>query len=76
MTFDKNSFSLAGKVALITGGARGIGQFYSIALSKYGADIFVVSASQKGWEDTTQKVEANGQKVAFFTTRHHEPGCC
>lgn len=66
MTFDKNSFSLVNKVALITGGAHGLGQFYSIALSEYGADIFEVSASQKGWDETKEKVEANGQKVAFL----------
>ncbi|ANZ64641.1 2-deoxy-D-gluconate 3-dehydrogenase [Secundilactobacillus paracollinoides] len=64
--FDQNSFSLAGKVALITGGAHGLGQFYSIALSEYGADIFVVSASQRGWDETKEKVEANGQQVAFL----------
>lgn len=64
--FDQNSFSLAGKVALITGGAHGLGQFYSIALSEYGADIFVVSASQRGWDETREKVEANGQQVAFL----------
>ena len=65
-TFDRNSFSLNGKVALITGGARGLGQFYSEALSLYGADIFVVSASQNGWDDTRQKVEQNGQQIGFL----------
>lgn len=39
--FDENSFSLKGKVALITGGARGLGKYYSIALSTYGADILL-----------------------------------
>lgn len=65
-TFDRNSFSLTGKVALITGGARGLGQFYSEALSLYGTDIFVVSASQNGWDDTRQKVEQNGQQIGFL----------
>lgn len=65
-TFNKDSFSIAGKVALITGGASGLGLNYSIALSMYGADVFIVSRSQKGWDDAKKAVEANGQHVGFL----------
>lgn len=47
-SFNQQSFQLNGKVALITDGASGLGQNYSKALSLYGADIFVVSNSQRG----------------------------
>lgn len=72
--FDQNSFSLKGKVALITGGAEGLGKNYSIALSLYGADIFIVSRTQKGWEETQKIVEDNGQKIGFLQKDITEPG--
>lgn len=72
--FDKNSFSLKGKVALITGGAEGLGRNYSIALSLYGADIFIVSRSQTGWQEIQQRIEENGQQVGFFQKDITEPG--
>lgn len=70
-SFNQQSFQLNGKVALITGGASGLGQNYSKALSLYGADIFVVSNSQRGWEETRQAVEGNGQKNRLSAARHH-----
>lgn len=64
--FDKDSFSLKGKVALITGGAEGLGRNYSIALSMYGADIFIVSRTQNGWDEIRQIIIDNGQQAGFL----------
>lgn len=64
--FSLNWFSLKDKVALVTGGASGIGQSYSIALAQAGADVFSVSASQRGWEATKQAVEQTGRKIEFL----------
>ena len=39
--FSLNSFNLTDKVVLITGGASGLGQYYTQAVSKVGADVFI-----------------------------------
>ncbi|AEH50528.1 2-dehydro-3-deoxy-D-gluconate 5-dehydrogenase KduD [Pseudothermotoga thermarum] len=58
MILDK--FSLAGKVAIVTGASRGIGQKIAIALAEAGADIAGVARSQQ--EETKQAIEAVGRK--------------
>jgi 2-deoxy-D-gluconate 3-dehydrogenase len=40
-----NAFSLSGKVALVTGGNRGLGQGIALALAEAGADVAVTSRS-------------------------------
>ncbi len=74
MTFNRDSFSLKNKVALITGGAKGLGKYYAIALSIYGADIYVVSRKRDGWDEVQEAVAANGQQIAFLQQDITEPG--
>ncbi|MCT4396411.1 SDR family NAD(P)-dependent oxidoreductase [Periweissella beninensis] len=64
--FSTNTFRLDGKVALITGGASGLGRYYTQALSKSGADIAVVSHSKNGWADIKKIVENNGRQILFI----------
>ena len=54
--FSLNSFNLTDKVVLITGGASGLGQYYTQAVSKVGADVFIVSYGRQGWEETRAAV--------------------
>ncbi|TCO74547.1 2-dehydro-3-deoxy-D-gluconate 5-dehydrogenase KduD [Marinisporobacter balticus] len=63
--FSLDLFSLKGKVAMVTGGDKGLGQAYTIALAKAGADIFVCTHSDRNWEEIRELVEKEGRKIAF-----------
>lgn len=64
--FSLENFSLAGKVAIVTGGNRGLGQAYAVALAEAGADLLIVSSSQRGWDNTRKLIEARHQQVEFM----------
>jgi 3-oxoacyl-[acyl-carrier protein] reductase len=58
---------LKGKVALVTGGARGIGKAIAMALAKAGADIVVADVNLAEAQKTTGEIEALGrQSMALF----------
>jgi len=56
-------FSLKGKVALVTGGSRGIGEATAITFAKFGADVVVVSRKLPELEIVTAKIKAMGGKA-------------
>jgi 2-deoxy-D-gluconate 3-dehydrogenase len=58
MILDK--FSLAGKVAMVTGASRGLGQGIAVGLAEAGADI--VGLSRGECTNTQQQVEALGRR--------------
>jgi NAD(P)-dependent dehydrogenase (short-subunit alcohol dehydrogenase family) len=63
--FSMDLFSLAGKRAVVTGGNSGLGQAFSLALAKAGADVFVPSVVDD--DGTTRAlVEAEGRRYAFL----------
>ncbi|NHM31388.1 2-dehydro-3-deoxy-D-gluconate 5-dehydrogenase KduD [Neobacillus terrae] len=64
-SFSLDFFNLRGKVAIVTGGNRGLGQAYAVALAKAGADLFVVSRSED-WQETKDLIEVTGQRAVFF----------
>ncbi len=62
-----NSFSLAGKTALVTGCKRGIGKGMAVALAEAGANIIGVSASlEVDGSDVAQAVQACGRSFKAY----------
>ncbi|MGO9584481.1 MAG: SDR family oxidoreductase [Acidimicrobiales bacterium] len=59
-------FSLEGKTAIVTGGNTGLGQAFSLALAKAGANIFIPTVMDDGGE-TRQLVEAEGSRAEVLT---------
>jgi NAD(P)-dependent dehydrogenase (short-subunit alcohol dehydrogenase family) len=58
--FDVTQFSLKGKVAVITGGGRGIGQAIAFAFAKAGAKVVVTSRKAQDLEATADEIKAFG----------------
>lgn len=54
-------FGLKGKIAIVTGGGRGIGQVIACGLAKAGAEVVIISRS--GAEETVKMIEEDGGKV-------------
>jgi len=57
---------LNGKVALVTGAARGIGQAIAVRLARAGADLAVCDLQQEWLEETVAMVEACGQTARAY----------
>jgi NAD(P)-dependent dehydrogenase (short-subunit alcohol dehydrogenase family) len=57
------NFSLEGKVALITGGSRGIGGATALEYARAGADIAMASRKLPDLEKTAEEIKGTGRKV-------------
>ncbi len=53
---------LAGKVALVTGAAQGIGKTIALLLARHGADIAVSDVNLEKAEETVKEIEALGRR--------------
>ena len=64
---ESNSFSLKGRVALVTGGSRGIGRAIALAMAKAGADVMVNYVSdEESASKTAEEIRALGRKAMTF----------
>jgi NAD(P)-dependent dehydrogenase (short-subunit alcohol dehydrogenase family) len=56
-------FDLTGKVALVTGGSRGLGREMVLAFAAAGADVVITSRKADACEQTAAQVEALGRQA-------------
>jgi len=57
----KDLFSLAGKTAVVTGAAQGLGQAAALGLATFGADVAAVDLSAERCKDTSERIAALGR---------------
>jgi NAD(P)-dependent dehydrogenase (short-subunit alcohol dehydrogenase family) len=56
-------FDLSGKVALVTGGSRGLGRAMSLAFAEQGADVIVASRKIDSCEEVAEEIRAMGRRA-------------
>ncbi len=59
----ENQFDLTGKVAIVTGTSRGLGQYMGRALAKAGADLVITSRKIETLQPFKEEIEALGRRA-------------
>ncbi len=60
---DHSLFDLTGKVAIVTGASRGLGQYFARALARAGADLVITSRKLAALESFKTEIEDLGPKA-------------
>jgi NAD(P)-dependent dehydrogenase (short-subunit alcohol dehydrogenase family) len=63
---DKNIFDLSGKIAVVTGAARGLGRATAIGLAAYGADIAALDLDRERCRSTIDEITALGRRAESY----------
>ena len=61
-------FSLAGKVAIVTGASRGIGRSIALGLAEHGADVALAARKPEALEEAAAAVRALGRRAIAVPT--------
>ena len=69
-------FSLAGRVALVTGASSGLGAGFAVALAQAGADMVLAARRQDGLEAARREVEKLGRSALAVPADVTDPGAC
>jgi gluconate 5-dehydrogenase len=66
MSHAMNPFDLTGKVAVVTGASRGLGQYFGRALARAGADLVITSRRAEDLTAFRAEIESLGRQVAVL----------
>ena len=66
-------FSLAGRVAVVSGAAQGLGQATALALAQHGADLVLLDRNLAGAEATGERIRAIGRRTLVAGTDVSDP---
>jgi NAD(P)-dependent dehydrogenase (short-subunit alcohol dehydrogenase family) len=69
-------FSLAGKVALVTGASSGLGAGFAVALAQAGADVVLAARRRAGLEAASRQIESLGRAAPVVPTDVTDPDAC
>ena len=61
-------FSLEGKVAIVTGGSRGIGRSIALGLAEHGADVAIAARKPEALEETLADLKSTGRRAIAVPT--------
>ena len=68
-----DKFDLTGKVAVVTGASRGLGQYLGRALARAGADLIITSRKLPDLADFKREIETLGRRVIALELDVREP---
>src|SRR3954471_4578738 len=71
-----DSFSLDGKVAIVTGASSGLGVAFATGLAEAGADIAICARRVERLEQTREQVEALGRRCIAVAADVANPDDC
>lgn len=74
VTLDPEAVRLDDRIALVTGGAAGIGEAIAVAFARFGAHVAVCDRDAEGLRDTVSAVEAAGRRAWGDAFDVREPG--
>jgi NAD(P)-dependent dehydrogenase (short-subunit alcohol dehydrogenase family) len=64
---------LTDRVALVTGGASGIGQGIALGLARFGADVVIADIDEAGADQTVERIRALGRRAISVRTDVLDP---
>ncbi|NSW53337.1 MAG: glucose 1-dehydrogenase [Anaerolineae bacterium] len=63
-----DTFSLSGKVGIVTGGGQGLGKAFALAFAEAGADVAIAELNPATGAETVREIEALGRKALLVET--------
>jgi NAD(P)-dependent dehydrogenase (short-subunit alcohol dehydrogenase family) len=69
-------FSLAGKIALVTGASSGLGAGFAVALAQAGADVVLAARRLDRLEAISREIEKLGHSALAVAADVTDPGAC